>query len=223
MMPDIERLQKALHYTFTDSSLLQEALTHRSAGSRNNERLEFLGDAILGMLVAEELYKRFPDASEGEMSRMRASLVRGDVLAEIAQSLELGEHLKLGPGELKSGGFRRASILADALEAILGAIYLDSQLASCRDFVAHHFASRIAAISPDEVLKDPKTRLQEYLQARQIPLPEYDVVAVEGEAHKQRFTVECRVEGLQAVTASASSRRKAEQAAAASILEELEA
>lgn len=221
-MRDIGQLQKALRYSFKDSALLQEALTHRSVGSHNNERLEFLGDAVLGMLVAEELFKRFPDASEGEMSRMRASLVRGDVLAKIAQSLELGEYLKLGPGELKSGGFRRASILADALEAILGAIYLDSRLTVCRDFVMHHFASRLASISPGDVLKDPKTRLQEYLQARQMPLPEYNVLAVEGEAHKQLFTVECRVEGLEPMTASASSRRKAEQAAAESVLKELE-
>lgn len=221
-MRDIERLQKLLCYTFKDHALLQEALTHRSVGSRNNERLEFLGDAILGMLVAEELYKRFPGASEGEMSRMRASLVRGEVLAEIAQSLELGTCLRLGPGELKSGGFRRASILADALEAILGAIYLDSEISVCRDFVMHHFAARLASISPDDVLKDPKTRLQEYLQARQRSLPQYTILSVEGEAHKQRFTVECRVEGIEPMTATAPSRRKAEQAAASAALKELE-
>jgi ribonuclease-3 len=220
-MRDVGQLQKALCYTFKDNALLQEALTHRSAGSRNNERLEFLGDAVLGMLVAEELYKRFPDASEGEMSRMRASLVRGEALAEIAQTLELGDYLKLGPGELKSGGFRRASILADALEAILGAIYLDSRLEVCRDFVMHHFAKRIASTTPDDILKDPKTRLQEYLQGRQIKLPEYAILSVEGEAHKQRFTVECRVEGVKPMTATAASRRKAEQAAAESVLKEL--
>lgn len=221
-MRDVEYLQRTLRYTFSNIALLHEALTHRSVGAHNNERLEYLGDAVLGMLIAEELYKRFPTASEGEMSRMRASLVRGDVLAEIAQSLELGDYLKLGPGELKSGGFRRASILADAFEAILGAIYIDSQLEVCRDFVMHHFATRIASISPGDVLKDPKTRLQEFLQARQMQLPEYSVLSVEGEAHKQRFTVECRVEGVEPVTATASSRRKAEQSAARAVLKELE-
>lgn len=222
MTSERTRLEAALGYSFTDDRLLEAALTHRSASGPNNERLEFLGDAILGMLVAEELFRRFPAASEGQMSRMRASVVRGESLAEIAKRLSLGDYLCLGPGELKSGGYRRASILADALEAILGAIYLDSDIELCRAFVARHFSTHLQRLTPDVILKDPKTRLQEYLQARQQELPQYTVTTIEGDAHNQVFTVECSVNGLEPVTATARSRRKAEQAAAAVLLEALE-
>ncbi|WP_197722044.1 ribonuclease III [Sulfuriflexus mobilis] len=218
MIASLDKLIRHLDYRFGDEGLLETALTHRSVTQNNNERLEFLGDAVLGMVIAEELFRRFPSASEGELSRLRASLVKGDTLAEVARSFELGDVIRLGQGELKSGGFRRKSILADAFEAILGAIYLDGGFENCRRIILKHFSSRIAMTSPETALKDPKTRLQEYLQASQQALPDYEVVDIAGEAHAQTFTVECRVEGEQAVRAQGSSRRKAEQAAASKIL-----
>ncbi len=221
MTPDLVKLSKQIDYTFTDEALLLKALTHRSVGQSNNERLEFLGDAILGMVIADELFNRFPDCSEGEMSRLRASLVKGETLSELARDLSLGDFLKLGPGELKSGGFKRSSILADAFEAIIGAIYLDSDLPTCRHFILTQLSTRIENVSPENVGKDPKTRLQEYLQARQQPLPIYDVVEVSGKAHAQTFKIECKIEGGKMVTAVGSSRRKAEQAAASEILERI--
>jgi ribonuclease-3 len=220
-MKSLDKLIRHLDYRFSDEGLLETALTHRSVTQNNNERLEFLGDAVLGMVIAEELFKRFPKASEGELSRLRASLVKGDTLAEIARSFELGDVVRLGPGELKSGGFRRKSILADAFEAILGAIYVDGGFEKCRNIILKHYSSRLDATSPETARKDPKTRLQEYLQASQQPLPGYKVVDIAGEAHAQTFTVECQVEGMQAVRAQGSSRRKAEQAAAEMILESL--
>lgn len=219
MIASLDKLTRDLEYRFSDEQLLETALTHRSVTQHNNERLEFLGDAVLGMVIAEELFKRFPEASEGELSRLRASLVKGETLAEVARTLELGEVIRLGPGELKSGGFRRKSILADAFEAILGAIYLDSGFDSCRHIILKHFSSRLDKASPETAQKDPKTRLQEHLQASQQALPEYEVVDIAGEAHAQTFTVECQVEGIPAVRAEGSSRRKAEQAAAEMILE----
>lgn len=205
----------ALPYRFDRPELLSEALTHRSAGRPNNERLEFLGDAVLNLLIAEALYHRVPDADEGALSRLRALLVRGETLAEIAGELNLGEALSLGSGELKSGGFRRRSILADALEAVIGAVYLDGGFKACRDLVGELFASRLASLPDTDSLKDPKTRLQEYLQARQFPLPVYRLVAEEGEPHRRRFRVACEIPGLdRPVEAGGRSRRAAEQEAA---------
>ncbi|WP_127477194.1 ribonuclease III [Sulfurivermis fontis] len=220
---NLDRLCRSLGYTFRDTSLLETALTHRSVGSRNNERLEFLGDAVLSFAISAELYRRFPAVNEGTLSRLRASLVKGDTLARIALDLEIGEYLHLGSGEMKSGGFRRESILADALEAIFGAVYLDSDIERARQVILALYDDRIEAVQPAANLKDPKTRLQEYLQARRLPLPTYNVIAMDGEAHEQTFTVTCAVEGLAEPTvASAASRRKAEQAAADLALRALE-
>jgi ribonuclease-3 len=217
-------LSRALGYRFDDPQLLQAAVTHRSAGSHNNERLEFLGDAVLGYIVAEWLFEQFPKATEGQLSRLRASLVKRATLAEIARQLNLGDYLLLGSGELKSGGFRRDSILADAMEAILGAIVLDSDngLEQCRACIRRLFASKVGELSPGEELKDPKTRLQELLQSRKLDLPVYDVVEVTGKAHHQRFAVECRVEAMQqCARGEGGSRRRAEQAAAKAMLDQL--
>jgi ribonuclease-3 len=222
LIESLDKLTRDLDYRFSDKALLETALTHRSVTQNNNERLEFLGDAVLGMVIAEELFKRFPDANEGELSRLRASMVKGETLAEIALSFELGDAIRLGPGELKSGGFRRKSILADAFEAILGAIYLDGGFDSCSKIILKHFSSRLDTVSPETAQKDPKTRLQEYLQANQQALPDYEVVDIAGEAHAQTFTIECQVEGVQTVRAQGSSRRKAEQAAAEMILDGLD-
>lgn len=213
-----------LPYRFARPELLGEALTHRSAGRPNNERLEFLGDAVLNFLIAEALYQRVPDADEGGLSRLRATLVRGETLAEIAGDLRLGEALSLGSGELKSGGFRRRSILADALEAVIGAVYLDGGFEACRELVRELFASRLASLPDTDSLKDPKTRLQEYLQSRQAALPVYHLVAEEGEPHRRTFRVACETPWLKApVEASGRSRRAAEQEAARLALLELEA
>jgi len=221
LTPDISKLMKQIDYRFNNDALLRNALTHRSAGQNNNERLEFLGDAILGMVIADELFHRFPKCSEGEMSRLRASLVKGETLSELARDLSLGDYLKLGPGELKSGGFRRSSILADAFEALLAAVYLDSNLETCRGLILAQFANRLDSVSPDTVGKDPKTQLQEYMQARHLPLPSYEVTEVTGKAHAQTFTVECKVENGDVVIAVGGSRRKAEQAAASELLQRL--
>jgi len=219
----LDTLCRALGYRFRDSALLETALTHRSVGSRNNERLEFLGDAILSFVISTELYRRFSDVNEGTLSRLRASLVKGDTLALIAFDLKLGDYLNLGSGELKSGGYRRESILADALEAIFGAVYLDSDIEQVRRLILDLYEERIDQVQPAANLKDPKTRLQEFLQARRLPLPTYTVTAMEGEAHDQTFTVSCAVEGLAEPTvAAAPSRRKAEQAAAELALRALE-
>ncbi|MCH1918423.1 ribonuclease III [Shewanella sp. A3A] len=217
---NIGRLCRTLGYSFNDESLLLQALTHRSAANNHNERLEFLGDSILSIIISDALYRQFPKATEGDLSRMRASLVRGDTLAKVAKEFQLGDYLTLGPGELKSGGFRRESILADAVEAIIGAIYLDSELETVRGLLLGWYEQRLQEIKPGLSQKDAKTQLQEYLQGDKKPLPEYEVVSVEGEAHNQRFTVECRIEGqANAVTGVGSSRRKAEQQAAAQALE----
>ena len=222
MIESLDKLKRHLDYKFGDEALLETALTHRSVTQNNNERLEYLGDAVLGMVIAEELFKRFPKANEGELSRLRASLVKGETLAEIALSFDLGDVVRLGQGELKSGGFRRKSILADAFEAILGAIYLDGGFESCRKIILEQFSSRLDTASPETAEKDPKTRLQEYRQASKESLPEYEIVNITGEEHAQTFTVECVVTGMSPVRAEGSSRRKAEQAAAAMILETLD-
>lgn len=216
------RLQRALGYQFASIDLLELALTHRSAGSRNNERLEFLGDSIVNHIIAEALYGKFPDAREGDMSRMRASLVKGDTLAEVATELDLGEHLILGSGERKSGGKRRASILADALEAVAGAILLDSDVETCRHCVLVWFDQRLSDLSLQRADKDAKTRLQEYLQGRRKPLPEYELLGVLGDDHNQQFHVACRLtKPALVVEGAGSSRRKAEQAAATHALQRL--
>ncbi len=216
----VDQFDDKIGYRFTNARLLEDALTHRSAGSNNNERLEFLGDGLLNFIIAAELYHRFPRATEGELSRLRASLVKGETLAGMARSIDLGPHLTLGPGEMKSGGFRRTSILADALEAVIGAVYLDGGLERCWEVVSSLFQEALAEVTLTAELKDPKTRLQEHLQSRRMPLPEYNVVSVHGEAHAQTFTVECQVRGLeQSAHGTGSSRRKAEQVAAERALE----
>lgn len=209
-------------YRFTDGRLLEAALTHRSAGSINYERLEFLGDAILNFIIAEEIYQRFPQAHEGELSRLRASLVKEETLAQLARYLELGQHLILGQGEQKSGGHRRASTLADALEALIGAVYLDGGFAACREMIVSLYRERLDAASPSTDLKDPKTRLQEYLQSRRLPPPLYNVLEISGEAHAQTFRMECVVQGRESTQGTGSSRRRAEQDAAEKMLELLE-
>ena len=206
-------------YVFKDESLLNLALTHRSMGSKNNERLEFLGDSILGMVISSELFTRFPAEKEGVLTRLRSSLVKGETLSEIAAELNLGEFIKLGSGELKSGGFRRASTLADAVEAIIGAIYLDSYAEhgtnKIEKIILSLFNERLNNCEPAGILKDPKTRLQEYLQSKNLPLPTYNVVSISGKEHLQTFKVSCSIEGVHNhVVATGDSRRKAEQAAA---------
>lgn len=216
----LRRLQKALHYRFAQSHLLRLALTHRSRGNPNNERLEFLGDAVLNMVVAELLYRARYDAPEGDLSRLRSRIVRERTLAEVARELELGEQVLLGPGELKSGGFLRDSILADALEAIIGAVFLDGGFDCARSLVERLTARRIAELPNAEELKDAKTRLQEWLQGRSLSLPDYEVVDRRGADHDRQFTVVCTVAALEApVRATAASRRKAEQAAARKALD----
>ena len=215
-------LYKRLGYTFAEEANIVEALTHRSASKHHNERLEFLGDAILGMVIAKALYLRFPKQPEGKLTRMRSSLVKGDTLAEVAREFELGELLLLGPGELKSGGFRRDSILADAVESIIGAIYLEAGMAKCETLILDWFACRLKALDPEAVSKDDKTRLQEYLQSNKHPLPLYEVTEIKGKSHDQTFYVECNVEGLnKAVVGKGNSRRRAEQKAAKQAFEKL--
>jgi ribonuclease-3 len=215
-------LSSQLEYAFSNETLLTEALTHRSAAAINNERLEFLGDGILNFVIAARLFEQYPDMQEGDLSRLRASLVNKDSLADIAKLLNLGEYIKLGSGELKSGGRRRDSILADAVEAILGAVYLDGGFDTCRSLVLRLYAEKLRNIPDVQTLKDPKTRLQELLQSRRYPLPEYTVRDVSGKAHKQMFRVECKIEELECITtAEGRSRRKAEQAAAELAIEEV--
>jgi ribonuclease-3 len=229
-------VREKLAYEPRDLSLFIAALTHRSASGRNNERLEFLGDAVLNLVVAEHLFRAFPACTEGDLSRLRARVVSSEPLAEVAASLGVGEVLRLGSGELKAGGFRRKSILADALEALVGALFLDGGLDVARNVLETLFRSRIESLPPPDALKDAKTRLQEYLQSRGHPLPRYNVERVEGEPHAQVFWVACEVHGLgksrgskMSVTLPAtltaqgtgSSRRRAEQEAAERILVEL--
>jgi ribonuclease-3 len=218
--PPLSRLCAALDYVFQQPDLLEAALTHRSVSARNNERLEFLGDALLNLIIAEYLFQQYPGASEGEMSRLRASLVKGETLAELARGLKLGDWLRMGPGELKSGSFRRESILSDTLEAIFAAVYLDSNFATCRDLILRLYRDWLAKLVSAGELKDPKTRLQEYLQARQQPLPIYNVLEIRGEPHTQSFVVECVTAAARTV-ALGNSRRKAEQEAARLALEKI--
>ena len=208
-------LCKQLQILFQNERLLVQALTHRSADAENNERLEYLGDAILSFVIAEELFNRFPQVKEGKLSRLRASLVKGETLAEIGRALNLGEVLILGPGELKSGGYRRESILADAVEAILGALYLDSGLDVTKALILRLFDERLDSIDVNETVKDPKTRLQELLQSRKQPLPIYSVREMNTDSPQPVFEASCQVTLLkQVVIAQGSSHRKAEKKAA---------
>lgn len=224
MRPDwpLRWLRDTLGIEPRDAALFTAALTHRSASGRNNERLEFLGDAVLNLIVAQMLFDRFPQAPEGELSRRRASLVSAEPLAVIAQQLGLGEELQLGSGELKTGGFRRQSILADAFEAVVGAVYLDSGLEAARTLVERLVGPQLERLPASDELKDPKTRLQEHLQSRGHALPQYSVERVEGEPHEQHFKVCCEVAELElSALGEGSSRRRAEQEAAQRILERL--
>jgi ribonuclease-3 len=223
MIGTVDWVAGRLGHRCRDERLLGAALTHRSAGGAHNERLEFLGDAVLNFAVAELLYREFPKAAEGDLTRYRATLVSGESLADVAETLGLGERLVLGPGELKSGGFRRRSILADALEALLGAVYLDGGLEAAAGVVERLLRPRLAGLPESVALKDPKTRLQEWLQGRGLPLPRYSVAAVRGDPHDQTFHVRCELysPALHA-EGQGSSRRRAEQEAAEQVLARLE-
>lgn len=218
------RLLSRLGYQFDNPALLKQALTHRSVSQRHNyERLEFLGDALLGMIVAQYLYGRYPNEQEGRLTRMRATLVRQESLAIIARNLKLGPSLILSTGEMKSGGHHRESILADVVEAIIGAIYLDcNDLEKVRDIVLNWYLPFLSDLEPTDALKDPKTRLQEYLQGKHLPLPQYILVEVKGEAPNQHFTIHCQVSDVPVAVGQGSSRRSAEQTAASVILTQLE-
>lgn len=224
MVTKLARLEADLGYTFRDRRLLVHALTHRSHSGVHNERLEFLGDAVLNFVVASLLFDRFPKTDEGDLSRMRANLVRQATLAEIANRLSLSGHLLLGEGELKSGGFRRPSILADAVEAVFGSIYMDGGFEAARTVIAGQYESLLANVDPRSEGKDAKTQLQERLQAMRLELPQYTVIATHGAAHSQLFEVACEVPRLDIrVQADGSSRRAAEQAAAQLAIERLNA
>jgi ribonuclease-3 len=214
--------ESRLGYAFRDPALLDAALTHRSASKRNYERLEFLGDAVLNFAVAVQLFREYPDADEGDLSRYRAALVSGSSLATVAIGLALGEQLRLGSGELKSGGFRRSSILADSLEALFGAVYLDGGITAASAVIERLFAVRLGDLPEARELKDPKTRLQEYLQARGLSLPAYAMEEVSGEPHEHWFVASCEVAALDLrARGEGSSRRRAEQEAAQRVLEQL--
>lgn len=215
-------LEARLGLVFRDRALLAQALTHRSHAGRDNERIEFLGDAVLGLVIGEALFRQLPRAEEGQLTRLRATLVNEGTLAEIAQELQLGDHLRLGSGELKSGGFRRPSILADALEAIIGATYLEGGLEPARELVHRLFAQRLASL-PLVAVKDGKTRLQEWLQSRNLEVPQYMIESAWGEPHAQTFRARCTVSALALeATGEGPSRRRAEQEAAAAVLAMLE-
>jgi ribonuclease III len=214
-----EELSLRLNYTFQDPHFLKIALTHRSKGIENNERLEFLGDAVVNFVIAEILYHQFPKASEGDLSRWRASLVNRDALADLAKEFDLGPFLFLGPGELRSGGSERSSILSCTMEAIIGAVYLDGGFEAARSKIIEWYTPLLQSLSSAANHKDPKTLLQEYLQSCRIALPLYSVEAIEGEAHQQLFTIRCQVEGMEDVTlGKGTSRRRAEQDAAQAML-----
>lgn len=223
MASNAKQLQDRLQYQFSDPQLLTLALSHRSCGSSNNERLEFLGDAVLGMAISSFLFKRFPDAREGDLSRIRSQIVRAESLAGIARQLDLGPELLLGPGEMKSGGHRRDSILGDTVEALLGAVFLDSGLEAVEICIQNWFKESLGTLTLDSPVKDAKTALQEWLQARGKPLPEYRVVKTQGEDHSRLFTMSCKIDAVaEAAEATASSRRKAEQLVAEELVKKLE-
>jgi ribonuclease-3 len=218
----MEKLQKNIDYHFSDVALLKQALTHRSANKNNNERLEFLGDSILGCVISQELYHRFPLVDEGQLSRLRSSLVRGQTLAKLAKSINLSETLLLGQGELKSGGFRRESIQADAFEAILGAIFLDSDYVTVSAVILKLYDELLSDASPDDSLKDFKTQLQELLQKKGHSLPIYELIKTKGQDHNAVFYVSCHIKEFNlSVEENAKSIKRAEQACAELILESL--
>ncbi|HEX2797783.1 MAG TPA: ribonuclease III [Immundisolibacter sp.] len=224
MTDPLDLLQLRLGHRFADPGLLRRALTHRSARRQHNERLEFLGDALLGFVIAEALTQRFPQATEGELTRLRARMVSGEALAVAANELRLGEFLELGAGERKTGGHRRASILADAFEALICAVYLDAGIEACRERVLHLLGPALARLQPGETLKDPKTRLQEWLQSRALERPQYHLVSEQEQAGVWQFEVECRAPSLSdPLRGTGGTRRAAEQAAAAAVLERLQA
>ncbi|QCI19332.1 ribonuclease III [Buchnera aphidicola] len=216
------KLQKMIGYTFNQKKILEQALTHRSASSVHNERLEFLGDSILSFVITNELYNNFPTVNEGDMSRMRATLVRGKTLVEIANEFNLGQYLQLGQGELKSGGIRRESILANTVEAIIGGVFLDSNIHIIKNLILKWYKYRLKKLNPNHTQKDSKTRLQEYLQSKHLPLPSYFVTNVFGESHNQIFTINCKISTVKSnIIGIGKSRRKAEQSAAQSALYKL--
>ena len=216
----LDALQKAIGHRFSRLELLQQAVTHRSFGSPHNEQLEFLGDSIVNCVTAIALFERFGELREGDMSRLRANLVRQEALHRLAEGLKLGEYLRLGEGEMKSGGHRRPSILADALEAIFAAVFLDAGFEAAKAVIDQLYASSIASLDPARALKDPKTALQEWLQGRRMPLPKYSLADARGEAHQQEFEVECEITGLGLKTRGIGvSRRAAEQQSAQRALE----
>lgn len=222
MTDELEQLCQRVGYHFSNQALLMEALTHRSAGSPNNERLEFLGDSLLNFIIAARLYEIYPQLAEGELSRLRANMVCGETLAGIAKELMINKCFHMGQGEIRSGGADRQSILANALEAIIGAIYLDTDIERCRERVLSWYATRMDAINEKGVQKDPKTVLQEYLQSQKLPLPEYKITEITGKAHTQIFHVECSVQGLPHVgLGNGTSRRRAEQDSAEKFLQHL--
>lgn len=215
-----EELYKILNYEFKDPNLLKMALTHRSKGGEHNERLEFLGDSIVNFVIAEVLFQQFPKAAEGELSRWRATLVNRDALAELAKDFDLGPYLLLGPGEMRSGGSERQSILSCTMEAVIGAVYLDSGFEVAREKILEWYDYMLENLSPESSHKDPKTLLQEYLQSRRMALPIYQVNSIEGEAHQQLFTVSCQIAGFPEKSfGKGTSRRRAEQDAASAMLE----
>lgn len=218
----LRQLSNRLNYTFKNEALLIEALSHRSIGALNYERLEFLGDSALNFVISTALFQSYANLDEGSLSRLRASLVNGKTLSEIARELDLGPHLLLGSGELKSGGFDRDSILADVIESLIGAVYLDSDVATCEQFILRLFQHRIDTLPPVNELKDAKTQLQEFLQGKGFALPHYDLIETSGKSHERRFTVSCKVDshGLKSI-AEGTSRRKSEQIAARDMLDKL--
>lgn len=222
MKIDLDRLSRRLNYQFKQKALLKQALTHCSVGSENYERFEFLGDSILSFVIAHELFCKFPLQSEGKLSRLRSYLVRGDMLVELAKEIDLGDFLYLGQGELKSGGFRRASILSDALEAVFAAVFLDGGIEWAQQVILHLYRSRLEDPNLNDCLKDAKTQLQEYLQSLKIALPEYQLTKVEGDEHEQIFYITCSIPGIKQQTGGyGSNRRKAEQLAATEMLTHL--
>ena len=223
MVKKPETLCKKLGLSFKDPQFFVTALTHRSVGSNNNERLEFLGDAILGFIIAQKLYDAFPHSDEGTLSRLRASLVNESSLAELAREHQLGDYLLLGSGELKSGGFRRDSILSDAFEAIIGALFKDQGITACQDWIGRAFAEKLQALSADNWQKDPKTQLQELMQAKKMELPDYSLIDMSGMPHEQTFKVKCSVSLIpEACIGVGVSRKKAEQSAAEMMLAKLQ-
>ena len=223
MQPHIDRLYRRLDYTFCKTAYLQQALTHCSAGEKNYERLEFLGDSILNLVISNALYHQYPERPEGQLSRLRAFLVKGDMLADIATEINLGDYLLLGQGELKSGGFRRRSILSDALEAVFAAIFLDSDFSQVQKVILFLYKDRLKDETLDAAAKDAKTQLQEYLQANKYPLPKYTVKQIIGEEHDQIFHIICHLATLNLSTeGKGETRRKAEQVAAKLMLAQLQ-